>query len=422
MKNNWNKRISAFFLIVFGVFSMQLSVMALPPDLVPLEPIIIPEINLDLFAQPELAVVEAVPALTYDTTPDFTFFSTHSGTITYDGDCSSTTTAAVGGNNTVTFDTLSIGTHDNCRLYVTGGVSGLDSDYLNIAPFEVKLSLIVDFTAPTLTLVEGVMSPTLDTTPSVVFNSNEAGTISYEGDCSSSTTAAIDGDNTVTFNVLSVGSHNNCKIKVTDSHGNISDSLDIPTFTINQVMAMSCSGYSDVDSTDDDCDAIEYVKSIGAMTGNPDGTFDPDGLLQRDQVAKIALEAFGNFNGSVDYCGGTNPFPDVVEADWAYQYVCRSKALDVIIGYLAGPDAGYFRPARSVNRAEFLAIILRNLGGTMPTGSSYTDVHSTDWFADYAKYSKDNSLFVGSNLYPSNFTSRREVADVLYKLHGLGKI
>jgi hypothetical protein len=112
----------------------------------------------------------------------------------------------------------------------------------------------------------------------------------------------------------------------------------------------------------------------------------------------------------------------VAETSWAYQYVCRAKALSVVTGYLSGNDAGYFRPARTVNRVEFLAIILRNLGETMPTGASYNDVDSSSWFAGYAKYSKDNSLFSGNNLYPTNFTTRREVAQVLYKLHGLGKI
>ncbi len=421
MNKKWINKIVASFLVVVGLFSMQVVAMAALPSPIPPDSII-PQINPDLFAKPKLAVVEAVPAETYDSSPDFTFHSTHSGVITYDGDCTSATTDAVGGNNTITLHEMSIGNYTNCRLLVTGSISGKDSDYLNIAPFEVKLSLIIDITAPTLTLVEGVTSPTMETMPSVTFNSDEAGVISYEGACSSSSVAAVDGDNVVIFDALAVGAYANCKIKVADSNGNVSNALQLPTFTIVPPMTLKCEGFTDVLLSDGDCLAIAYMKSIGAMTGNPDGTFDPDGLLQRDQVAKIALEAFGNFNGALNYCGGVDPFPDVVEADWAYQYVCRSKALDVITGYLSGPDAGFFRPSRSVNRVEFLAIILRNLGEAIPVGASYTDVHSTDWYADYAKYSKDNSLFVGTKLYPGNFTSRREVADVLYTLHNLGKI
>ncbi|MBU1702901.1 S-layer homology domain-containing protein, partial [Patescibacteria group bacterium] len=72
----------------------------------------------------------------------------------------------------------------------------------------------------------------------------------------------------------------------------------------------NCAGFKDVAASDSACDAIEYVQSIGAMTGNPDGTFAPSDLLQRDQIAKIVLEAFDLYNQKVDYCQGLNPFPD----------------------------------------------------------------------------------------------------------------
>jgi hypothetical protein len=375
---------------------------------------------------PVLMVVTPVPSETYDQTPDFTFSSTHAGTIIYGGDCSSSTMNAVAGDNTVTFDSLSFGLHDNCTVAVKNALD-LTSAKLDVPDFTVKMGIIIDpslfdLTAPNVSLVSGVSSPTTDTTPSVVIKTDEAGYASYQGSCLSSVSEVTAGDNTITFMPLEPGTYSNCKIRVADVWGNLSSAVSIPSFTISQETVAKCAGFSDVDASDADCDAITYVKSIGAMTGNPDGTFDPAGLLQRDQIAKIALESFGNFSGSADYCAGQNPFPDVTAADWAYQYICRAKALAVVTGYEAGADAGYFRPGRSVNRAEFLAIILRNLGEIMPTGSSYTDVHSTDWFADYAKYSKDNNLFSGTTLKPANFTSRREVAQVLYKLHDLGKI
>lgn len=185
-----------------------------------------------------------------------------------------------------------------------------------------------------------------------------------------------------------------------------------------------CAGYTDVAQTDINCDAIVYAKSIGAITGNPDGTFNPSGLLQRDQVAKIVLETFGLFNKQQDYCGGSNPFPDVSESSWAFQYICRGKALNIITGYKAGVDAGFYRLGRSVNRAEFLALVLRNVKDQMPSNdsTSYNDVAAGQWFSGYAKYSQSLGLFSGSNLYPTNFVSRVEVADVIYKLHQAGKI
>jgi len=51
--------------------------------------------------------------------------------------------------------------------------------------------IVKDTTAPTLTQVTAVPTPTNDTTPDYTFSSNEAGTITYVGSCSSSTTSAI---------------------------------------------------------------------------------------------------------------------------------------------------------------------------------------------------------------------------------------
>lgn len=185
-----------------------------------------------------------------------------------------------------------------------------------------------------------------------------------------------------------------------------------------------CAGYTDVAANHSSCDAIEYVKSLGAMTGNPDGTFAPNEVLQRDQVAKISLETHGLFDENADYCGGNNPFPDVTSSAWSYQYICRGKDLGMITGYESGADAGKYIPARSVNRVEFLALILRNLSESMPalSSTSYLDVESGQWFSGYAKFSKDNSLFLGLNLFPTRETTRAEVADVIYKLHQEGKI
>ena len=67
--------------------------------------------------------------------------------------------------------------------------------------------------------VTAVTTPTIDTTPNYTFSSTKAGTITYGGSCSSSTTIAIAGNNTITLNTLSDGTYSNCKIIVTDNSG-----------------------------------------------------------------------------------------------------------------------------------------------------------------------------------------------------------
>lgn len=69
----------------------------------------------------------------------------------------------------------------------------------------VSVSDPSDLTAPTIAEVTQVPALTTDDTPSYTFSSNEAGAITYGGDCSSSTTSAVSGNNTVVFNTLAEG-------------------------------------------------------------------------------------------------------------------------------------------------------------------------------------------------------------------------
>ena len=68
--------------------------------------------------------------------------------------------------------------------------------------------------------VTAVTTPTIDTTPNYTFSSTKAGTITYGGSCSSNTTIAISGINTITLNTLSDGTYSNCTITVTENSDN----------------------------------------------------------------------------------------------------------------------------------------------------------------------------------------------------------
>jgi len=80
---------------------------------------------------PVIAEVTAVTTLSNDTTPNYTFSSSEVGTITYGGSCSSSTTSATTGNNTITFNSLSDGTYSNCTITVTN--NGGNSATLNVS-------------------------------------------------------------------------------------------------------------------------------------------------------------------------------------------------------------------------------------------------------------------------------------------------
>ena len=158
---------------------------------------------------PIVAEVSAISPPTNDSTPDYTFSSTEAGTITYGGSCSSSTTIAVAGDNTITLNTLSEGTYSDCTISVTGSTGNVSSSQ-TITSFTVVIP-------PVIAEVTAVITPTIDTTPNYTFSSSKAGTITYGGSCSSSTTVAVAGNNTITFNALANGTYDNCTITVTNN-------------------------------------------------------------------------------------------------------------------------------------------------------------------------------------------------------------
>ena len=179
-----------------------------------------------------LKEVTAITTPTTDTTPDYTFSSNESGAITYGGSCSSSTTIAVAGNNTITLSSLSDGTYADCTIKVSKTMRTNKSE-TNLSGSLTITSFIVNSTAATLVEVTAVTTPTNDTTPDYTFSSSVAGTITYGGSCSSSTTSATIDNNTVTFNALVDGTYDNCTITVTDNSSNVSNTLATTSFVID---------------------------------------------------------------------------------------------------------------------------------------------------------------------------------------------
>jgi hypothetical protein len=127
---------------------------------------------------------------------------------------SSSTTTALGKIKMTGFDPNNIS--DALKNSIN---TGLNTGKLKQPPILKEIAAVTSSTPKNLTYV---------------FSSTKAGTISYEGSCKSSTTSVTSGNNTITFNTLSAGTYSNCKIKVTDSKGNISSPLTVSTFTIKE--------------------------------------------------------------------------------------------------------------------------------------------------------------------------------------------
>jgi len=114
------------------------------------------------------------------------------------------------------------------------GSDSTSNDYLK-AISSISSSVINKLKGIKIPILDHIKSPSLqeDNLVSYGFRSSKAGTISYSGGCFSSTRSAIAGDHYILFVTMVEGSYDNCAIQVTDSEGNKSEPLRIPSFKVD---------------------------------------------------------------------------------------------------------------------------------------------------------------------------------------------
>ncbi len=171
-------------------------------------------------------------------------------------------------------------------------------------------------------------------------------------------------------------------------------------------------------------DAIIYLYKHHIIGGYPDGTFRPDGTINRAELLKILVGDKVASLDVMDESGKPHPeylncFPDVRE-EWFAVSACYAKKQGWISGY---PD-GTFRPSQSVTKAEAVKMLV-NIEGITPSmqQSPFDDVQEGDWYAPYiqAAYAKDILELPrkGFNAYPygvGEAMTRGSVVESMYRV------
>ncbi|MDD5469876.1 MAG: S-layer homology domain-containing protein [Candidatus Peribacteraceae bacterium] len=151
-----------------------------------------------------------------------------------------------------------------------------------------------------------------------------------------------------------------------------------------------------------------YRRSV--IRGFPDGEFKGGQSVNRAEAAKFLLLARYE---TVPSTSDQNRFHDVPNDQWFANFVHYAAEKGIIAGY---PD-GLFRPANTVNTAEFLKMLSLTFDIASSGEYPYTDVKSDDWFAPYAGVAKRYDLFPDryQKLLPSRLLTRGDVALVIYQ-------
>ena len=169
------------------------------------------------------------------------------------------------------------------------------------------------------------------------------------------------------------------------------------------VMGGSAAGYQDVDASNDHQEAIEVLQTVGIMTGDQNGNFNPDGSITRNEMAVVMAHLL---NLDYDYYRGTNPFTDVPE--WAAPYVAACAAEGVV----AGIGNGQFGGDQKVTAAQASLMIMKALGYFQNA-----EDFGTDWQVATIRQASYINLFNNINATAESALTRGQVAQLV--LNGL---
>ncbi len=158
---------------------------------------------------------------------------------------------------------------------------------------------------------------------------------------------------------------------------------------------------------------ISYVAEKGILKGYADGTFGTDKIINRAEALKSILTSTEEEIPEV----GDRKFSDVPADTWFAKYVNHATSMGIVSG---DAQTGMFSPAREVNRAEFMKMIIKAFD-IDPAKFIYTaeinDISEGAWFGPYLNFAVKFKIITLSdgNVFPGKSVSRGEAADLIFK-------
>ena len=165
------------------------------------------------------------------------------------------------------------------------------------------------------------------------------------------------------------------------------------------VMGSSAASYADVTSENHQ-EAIEVLKSVGIMTGDEKGNFDPDGKVTRNQMAVVMSKLM---DYRVANYKGTSPFTDV--PDWAEEYVAACYTNGITKGY----DAKTYGGSDEVTTAQAALMLMKALGYFQYD----SDFEGGDWQLSAVKQATKIDLFDDVDSGVKDAITRNELAQLV---------
>ncbi len=145
-------------------------------------------------------------------------------------------------------------------------------------------------------------------------------------------------------------------------------------------------------------ESVDVLSSYGIMQGYPDGTFKPDKVVTRAEMAKIVTVAAGFY----EYSKNMTSIYEDMDGHWAESYVELANVLNIV----KGTSATTYSPDRFIKFPEAYTMIIRLLG--------YSDESLPgEWPPNYFEKATELNLF--ENIDTSvEFATRKDISIMLY--------
>ena len=194
-------------------------------------------------------------------------------------------------------------------------------------------------------------------------------------------------------------------------------------------MTGPAAAFTDVPTSHPFGQAIHDLNVRGIIGGFEDGTFRPDGLVTRQQFAKMIVGALYLPVSPSDVCPFTDVDLSAGDALYPDHYVAVAAANKITQGY----NASTFGPSNNIYRAHVVTMVVRALerlypGALKPYGAPWFVPGNWDTLSgehlDNATLAYYNNLLDGLDYYglakdPMTPMPRGEVAQVLYNMKQL---
>ncbi|QIB68144.1 S-layer homology domain-containing protein [Aminipila butyrica] len=158
-------------------------------------------------------------------------------------------------------------------------------------------------------------------------------------------------------------------------------------------------------------EAIEVNYDLGIVTGNPDGTFQPEKAVTRAEFAAMITRALA-IPDSALAAYATSSFKDTTGYTWAVPYLAFTNSK----GIMLGDGAGNAMPGKTITVNEAVTMALRAIGYTA-NSAELTGV----WPSNYVTKAQELKLY-DDVAKDATGVDKANAAQVIYNVLGVQKV